>query len=181
MRKFFRWSFFLFLLAGLFVSCATRPPLRAAWDKAPQSGPADPVPKDPASGPALPPPLIDQLVRRVRDNDPGLAKYFLQDEEGTITVRAEAEGYEILYDLAKARPASPSLWEIDFSVQEAGGGESRQGTLLWNIPQDDSGILLSLDDDYEDQWRSHFDLLDRYGVKVTFFVMGDFSPFVPRP
>jgi hypothetical protein len=119
------------------------------------------------------------LVRRVKASDPGLAKSFLQDEEGTITVKAETGGYEILYDLAKARPlAGSSRWEVDFSVRQLGGGETRQDTFLWTVPQDDAGILLSLDDNYEDQWRENFDLFDRYGVKLTFFLIGGFSPFV---
>jgi hypothetical protein len=173
-------SFLLFLFAGLLVSCATRPPPLLPWGKASQE---EAVPDGTDSGPSSRPlpPLIDQLVRRVKDNDPGLEKYFLQDQEGTISVKAEAEGFEILYDLANARPAGASRWEVDFSVGQAGGGESWQDTLLWKIPHDESGILLSLDDDYEDQWRGSFDLLDRYGVKITFFVIGGPSPFVPRP
>jgi hypothetical protein len=167
-------SFLLFLLAGLLASCATRPPIRP-WGGTSRG---DVVPEVSS----LPPPLlIDRLVRRVKDNDPGLEKYFLQDEGGTITVKAEADGFEILYDLAKARPAGASRWEVDFSVYQADSGESRQDTLLWNVPRDESGVLLSLDDNYEDQWRSSFDLFDRYGVKLTFFVIGGCSPFLPRP
>jgi hypothetical protein len=172
--RFGKASLFLFLLAGFLVSCATRPVPRAAGgsDNA-ASGLAVPSPPSPSA--------IDRLVRRVKDNDPGLAKYYLQDEQGRIAVKAEAEGCEILYDLSEARPVSPSLWEVGFSVRQEETGEVRRDTLLWNIPRDDSGILLSLDDNYEDQWRSCFDLFDRYGVKLTFFVIGSPSPFVPRP
>jgi hypothetical protein len=155
------------LAAGFFLSCATRPRVRA--------GSGETVP--PESGIPSPPPPAGGLLRRVKNNDPALAKYFLQDEEGTITVKAEAEGFEILYDLAKARPAGASRWEVDFSVCPKEGGETRQDVLLWTIPPDEAGILLSLDDNYETQWRRYFDLFDRYGVKVTFFVIGAFSPF----
>jgi hypothetical protein len=170
-------SFFLILFAGFLVSCATRPVLRSAGGGALQDDaiPGGTVPSTPSPSP------LDELVRRVKNNDPELVKYFVQDEEGTITVKAEAEGCEILYDLSKARPASPSLWEIDFSVCQTELGETRRDTLLWKVPHDDSGILLSLDDSYEDQWRRYFDLFDRYGVRLTFFVIGGFSPFVPRP
>jgi hypothetical protein len=176
MRKSLKASFFLILCAGFSVSCATRPFLRASRIKAVES--ASEAAADPSS---LPPPLIDRLVLRVKNNDPELVKYFAQDEEGTITVRAEAEGCEILYDVSEARSLSPSLWEIGFSVSQAETGEVRRDLLLWSPPRDNSGILLSLDDDYEDQWRQHFDLFDRYGAKLTFFVLGTFSPFVPRP
>jgi peptidoglycan/xylan/chitin deacetylase (PgdA/CDA1 family) len=44
-------------------------------------------------------------------------------------------------------------------------------------PVADAGLLLAFDDDYTEVWEKHFDLLDRYGAKVTFFVQGDYSPF----
>jgi hypothetical protein len=170
------------LFAGFLVSCATvsraaSPLLRGADGGAAQD---DAIPGGAVPSPPSPSPL-DELVRRVKNNDPELVKYFAQDEEGTITVKAEAGDCEILYDLSNARPAAPSLWEIDFSVYQAELGEIRRDTLLWKVPHDDSGILLSLDDSYEDQWRRYFDLFDRYEVKLTFFVIGGFSPFVPRP
>jgi hypothetical protein len=163
----------ILLLAGFFVSCASRPAL-VPWAKAARS-------EAPGETPSLPPLLIEEIVRQVKNNDPALVKYFLQDEERTISVKADAGDFEIFYDLSKARRAGDSRWEIDFSVERIGGGEVRQDTLLWNIPRDEAGILLSLDDNYEAQWRDYFDLFDRYGAKTTFFVMGNFSPFVPRP
>jgi peptidoglycan/xylan/chitin deacetylase (PgdA/CDA1 family) len=50
-------------------------------------------------------------------------------------------------------------------------------TLWWTVPADDAGILLALDDDYQTQWRQYFDLFDRYGAAITFFVIGEVSPF----
>jgi len=37
----------------------------------------------------------------------------------------------------------------------------------------DAGIVLSFDDYYPGPWEQHFDLFDKYGVKVTFFVTGN--------
>jgi hypothetical protein len=178
MRKPLSASFFLILFAGFLAACATRPAFRGGSAVQEEAIPSPPPPSPPVE--AIPSPL-DELVRRVKTDDPELVKYFVQDEEGTITVKAEAGAYEILYDLSGARLVSPSLWEIDFSVYRAEPEEIRRDSLLWKPPHDDSGILLSLDDNYEDQWRRYFDLFDRYGVKLTFFVIGDFSPFVPRP
>jgi peptidoglycan/xylan/chitin deacetylase (PgdA/CDA1 family) len=43
--------------------------------------------------------------------------------------------------------------------------------------KDVSGLLLAFDDDHTAVWEGYFDLLDRYGARVTFFVQGDYSPF----
>ncbi|MDR2376929.1 MAG: polysaccharide deacetylase family protein [Treponema sp.] len=137
----------------------------------------------PVSLPAQPPPPesprpIENFVRRVKDNDPALIRYFTQDEERRISIHAESDGFEVEYDLQNARPSPDgSRWELDFAVRETGSTESLQDTLWWNIDDDDSGILLSLDDDYQDQWLQYFDLFDRYGAKITFFTIGGFSPF----
>ena len=36
-----------------------------------------------------------------------------------------------------------------------------------------SGILLSFDDYFPEQWEEHFDLFDKYNARVTFFVNGN--------
>jgi peptidoglycan/xylan/chitin deacetylase (PgdA/CDA1 family) len=121
---------------------------------------------------------IDLFVRRIKDNDPALIRYFTQDEERRISVRAVSDGFEADYDLQNARPfPDGSRWELDFTVRETGSAETLRDTLWWNIGEDDSGILLSLDDNYQDQWRRYFDLFDRYGAKITFFIIGGFSSF----
>ena len=45
----------------------------------------------------------------------------------------------------------------------------------WNDSEnhDNSGIVLAFDDYFPETWEPYFDLFDRYGAKVTFFVMGD--------
>jgi peptidoglycan/xylan/chitin deacetylase (PgdA/CDA1 family) len=40
-----------------------------------------------------------------------------------------------------------------------------------------AGLLLSFDDNYTEVWESYFELLDRYGARVTFFIQGDYDPF----
>jgi peptidoglycan/xylan/chitin deacetylase (PgdA/CDA1 family) len=46
-----------------------------------------------------------------------------------------------------------------------------------DFTEDVSGLLLAFDDDYAAVWEKYFDLLDRYGARVTFFIQGDYSPF----
>lgn len=43
--------------------------------------------------------------------------------------------------------------------------------------EDIPGLLLAFDDDHGEIWERYFDLLDRYGARVTFFVQGDYSSF----
>jgi len=38
--------------------------------------------------------------------------------------------------------------------------------------RDNPGIVLAFDDYFPDTWEPHFDLFDKYGAKVTFFVTG---------
>jgi peptidoglycan/xylan/chitin deacetylase (PgdA/CDA1 family) len=140
----------------------------------------------PAETPDETPRPIDLFVRRVKNNDPALIRYFTQDEERRISIHAESDGFEVEYDLENARPSPDgSAWELDFAVREAGSAaenaagsaEPLRETLWWNPGDDESGILLSLDDDYQEQWLQYFDLFDRYGAKITFFTIGGFSPF----
>ncbi|MDR2103191.1 MAG: polysaccharide deacetylase family protein, partial [Treponema sp.] len=56
-------------------------------------------------------------------------------------------------------------------------GERRYGYVRWAPKEDAAGVLLSFDDNYEDIWEKNFDLLDRYGARVTFFVLGEPGPF----
>ncbi|MDR2135668.1 MAG: hypothetical protein LBO76_03540, partial [Treponema sp.] len=160
---------------------AETPPTEPAPEEIPPAEPApaetpptEPAPVEPAQVETTRP--IEWFARRVKDNDPALIRYFTQDEKRRISVRAESDGFEAEYDLQNARPSpGGSRWELDFAVRETGSAESLHDTLWWDIAEDDSGVLLSLDDDYQDQWLRYFDLFDRYGAKITFFTIGGFS------
>jgi peptidoglycan/xylan/chitin deacetylase (PgdA/CDA1 family) len=67
------------------------------------------------------------------------------------------------------RPGEP---EREFPLEEAGRHPSIEEP-VGDVP----GLLLAFDDDYEEVWERYFDLLDRYGARVTFFVQGDYVPF----
>lgn len=151
--------------AGALISCASRP---AA------------LPPPPAKG--LPEQVrflrpIEQAAQRVKNNDPALTKFFSQDENMAISVMADWDDFRVIYDLRAPRPSPGGAWEVDFSIQETGSGERLEDTLLWTVSPGDSGVLLSLDDDYLDSWREYFDFFDLYDAKITFFVIGGCSPF----
>jgi hypothetical protein len=159
------FSGLLLACAGILASCASRPP-------APAGSPAVEYLPEPAV--TLRP--IEEFARRVKNDDPALPKYFSQGEDSAISVMADWDPFRVTYDLRNARPAPGGRWEVGFSIQETGGGRL-DDTMLWSISPGDSGALLSLDDDYQTEWREYFDLFDRYGAKITFFVTGGYSAF----
>jgi peptidoglycan/xylan/chitin deacetylase (PgdA/CDA1 family) len=171
----YRLLYGLFLTSA-FMSCAGRPAVPSAV--LPSFSPAAVSPAaegQPELVRVLRP--IEQFARRVKNNDPALAKYFLQDEDSAIQVAADWEAFRVSYDLRNARPLPGGRWEVDFSIREAEGADRLEDSLVWIISPGDSGVLLSLDDDYLDKWREYFDLFDQYGAKITFFVIGGRSSF----
>jgi peptidoglycan/xylan/chitin deacetylase (PgdA/CDA1 family) len=145
---------------GILLSCASRPAVS--------------TPISPAE--ALRP--IERFALRVQNDDPALVKYFSQDDAARITVHADAEGFEVEYDIGNVRPSPDhTQWDLDFSVRERESGALLRDTLRWAVPAGNAGLLLALDDDYQTQWRQYFDLFDRYGAVITFFVIGEVSPF----
>ncbi|MDR2079040.1 MAG: polysaccharide deacetylase family protein, partial [Treponema sp.] len=79
---------------------------------------------------------------------------------------------------ASRPPPSPGDFEFPGSrerepraTEEAGSFPSIEEIVA------DAGVLLAFDDDYADIWERYLDLFDRYEVRVTFFIQGDYSPF----
>jgi peptidoglycan/xylan/chitin deacetylase (PgdA/CDA1 family) len=159
--------FYSLFLALAVMSCASRPAVPPAVPPV-EEGRQEPVR-------ILRP--IEEFARRVKNNDPALVKYFLQEEDSVIQVMADWGAFRAVYDLQHARPLPDGRWEVDFSILEAEGAERLEDSLVWTIFPGDSGVLLSLDDDYLDKWREYFDFFDLYGAKLTFFVIGGYSPF----
>ncbi|AEF85686.1 polysaccharide deacetylase domain protein [Treponema primitia ZAS-2] len=166
------------------LSCASRP--SSVPSGAPESpGSQDVAPEYPAElpGEAEPPPLsMEELIRKIKANDPDLPREYSIDEAGRIVVTGDLPGYGISWDPANARlretgASGKPEFEMDFSVTEKDSGDERTGSFLWEIKEDDSGILLGFDDDYQAVWERYFDLLDRYEARVTFFIQGDYSSF----
>ncbi|MDL2229000.1 polysaccharide deacetylase family protein [Treponema sp. OttesenSCG-928-L16] len=120
---------------------------------------------------------IDRIAAQIAAGFDTIDKYFEKDPYGALTVKSSIDHYEVIYDLMNPLDLGDSRFRVAFSVEDLTSRAIRNGTLLWK-PQDDlSGILLSLDDDYFEVWKSYFDFFDRFGVRITFFVNGGFADF----
>jgi peptidoglycan/xylan/chitin deacetylase (PgdA/CDA1 family) len=123
---------------------------------------------------------MERVTRNIQGRFKTMDNYFILGEASEIIVKArlreDGEDYEITYDLQNAA-AEGSALRVDFSAEEIRSGSVRRDTLLWTLEEDGAGILLSMDDDYQDVWEQYFDLFDRYQAKLTFFVTGEYGPF----
>ncbi|MDR1399332.1 MAG: polysaccharide deacetylase family protein [Treponema sp.] len=154
----------------VFASCASN---RSVIRAEPESVPSAPVEE---------PSPMDLATRRVKQNLPDIHKYFALDEVADIIIMADlteqSEDFHVVYDLVNAVPAADgSRFTVSFSISSKQSGKTRDDTLEWLIQEDKAGLLLSLDDDYQDVWTEYLDLFDQYSAKITFFVQGRLDPF----
>ena len=182
-------AFLLTFLAVFIMSCATRPPIA-------------PIPIPEVTDPELvfktiyrplfllpeeePREPFERALWNIKMNTPLFEKYFKGGADlaagpgiagaGNITVRGRAfidgNEFRLTYDLANAAIAGRNIFYIPFFLEDLTNGLSRHAGLLWSPMDEPSGILLSFDDDHWYAWRQHFDMFDRYGARVTFFIQG---------
>ncbi|MDR2185841.1 MAG: polysaccharide deacetylase family protein [Treponema sp.] len=126
---------------------------------------------------------MGRIILKVQKNFKTIDNYFILGEASEIIVKARLregeEDYEITYDLHNA-VSEGSVFKVDFLIEDIQSGSARRDVLLWTIEEDEAGILLSMDDDYQDVWEQYFDLFDRYQAKLTFFVTGRYGPFCSK-
>ncbi|MDR2630450.1 MAG: polysaccharide deacetylase family protein [Spirochaetaceae bacterium] len=161
------------------VSCTTRGP--------PAAVPVIPGPPEKPRPPAVfpqsvilePEPIIpiDEAVKKVKANSPDIIKSYTADSEEDIRVVGELNRFRVVYDLRNAAPQGGGGFLVAFSVEDPARNERREDSFLWMAEKDNAGILLSLDDDYQDHWERYFDLFEQYGAKITFFIQGEMGPF----
>jgi peptidoglycan/xylan/chitin deacetylase (PgdA/CDA1 family) len=166
-------AFLLFLT----VSCAT-PPAAVPFKEAPGVPPALP-PEEPVERQSeRQPEGIDAITWMVK-NKPHEMRNYLQLDESLMIVKALVGGFEVSYDIRNSIPlaGAGTRYVVGFSVLEKKTGALRTDELIWTLEDDDSGLLLSLDDNYEENWEARFDLFETYGARLTFFVCGGPSPF----
>ncbi|MDR2434154.1 MAG: polysaccharide deacetylase family protein [Treponema sp.] len=159
------------------LSCASRPPPV-------QTEAVPPVVDVPP--PDKPGEAFKQALLHVKNNSPLVKKSFQLNEgsaaaaveknmpEIVVTGECQVDGYDfsVVYDLASAAKTGDNSFRIPFFLEESGGGFSRNDELFWSSVEDETGLLLSLDDDYQESWWRHFDLFEQYGARITFFVQG---------
>jgi len=136
------------------------------------------------------PSLFDLALFLVRQNPPELIKYFFLDENREIVVMAElfnlaisneneeseSEVFEVIYHIAHFQATEAEGFAggffVPYTITSISTGEQRQDVFLWQPVRDASGVLLSFDDDYFDNWEAYFDLFEYHNARVTFFVQG---------
>jgi peptidoglycan/xylan/chitin deacetylase (PgdA/CDA1 family) len=162
------------------VSCATRgPPVTVPVIPTPREEiPVSAVTPEPGPEPEPEPELrIDDAVRKVKANSPEIIKSFTVDSGEDVTVSGEISRFRVVYDLRNAVFQDDRRALVAFSVEDPLENERREDTFLWAAEEDNAGILLSMDDNYQDRWKTYFDLFDHYEAKLTFFVQGELDPF----
>ena len=177
----------LIFLAVFVMSCATRPPVVPPVPEVPPELvirtiyrplflPAEEEPEE----------LFERALWNIKMNTPLFEKYFKDGadvvagrgiagaENIIVRGRAQIDGSEfrVTYDLANAVIAGRNIFYIPFFLEDLTNGVSRRDGLLWSSMDEQSGILLSFDDDHWHTWRQHFDMFEQYGARVTFFVQG---------
>ena len=170
---------FLTLLIGavLVASCASRPqPVTEREKEREQESPS----KTHSPPPAALPSRLESLAERVK-NGQGIDKYFTLDADGQIAVMANVqsddEHYTIHYNLADAEVLADSAYSVRFLISGIDSDTSIEDTLVWKPGPGNSGILLSMDDAFMENWERYFDLFDAYGARLTFFIQGGYTPF----
>jgi hypothetical protein len=131
--------------------------------------------------PPVPPETVSEIggfILKIKSNSPEIKKYVLLDDDSRIILKGGSGGFEAVYDIEKAITLDDGRLAVPFSVEGEPGGVRH--TLLWTPAEDDAGLLLSFDDDYHSDWEENFDLFDRYGARITFFLTGEFTPFCIR-
>jgi peptidoglycan/xylan/chitin deacetylase (PgdA/CDA1 family) len=76
-----------------------------------------------------------------------------------------------------SRPFPAPVAVVEEPPREGLPGEETESGPPAAFPEKSAGLLLSFDDNFTETWEKYFDLLDRYGARVTFFITGEYDPF----
>jgi peptidoglycan/xylan/chitin deacetylase (PgdA/CDA1 family) len=132
---------------------------------------------------------MELLVQRVKQNGKDIQKYFVL-EEGQIIVKADLQNeegdYVVIYDLEGAEALTGSAFRVPFLLYKNYENEDElepviEDALVWRPGPGSSGLLLAMDDDYMETWEQYFDLFDKYGARLTFFIQGAYDPLIIGP
>jgi peptidoglycan/xylan/chitin deacetylase (PgdA/CDA1 family) len=156
------------LLALLPLSCASRAvPLAGVYPEGAETPGPHGFPEEPADP-------FERALWHIKMDSPLVSKYVQLDSGAIAAVKGEYRLGEytvpVVYDLAGAGQKSGGF-QITFSAEDS-AGVMRNGELFWAPGADETGLLLSLDDDHWQTWRRYFDLFESFGARITFFVQG---------
>jgi len=167
------------LFCALLLSCGSTPP--AKTEDLSRDGTAAPGGTAKQSTPDskdkhLTAKKIEQIAKEVQKNK-NIKKELAADNG--YYIYANVQGYKVIYDLKHAVKSGNGEYTVPFSIEGIEGIEGNEGLhpareliLKWKPGNDNTGILLSFDDDYFESWQKAFPLFDKYGAHITFFVKG---------
>ncbi|MDR0707548.1 MAG: polysaccharide deacetylase family protein [Treponema sp.] len=125
--------------------------------------------------------LLEEALIMVKNN--AVQKRWIARKDD-ITVYADFSiggvEFTVVYDILHASLQEDGHFQTPFLIKVIAAGETLTSSLDWHIQYDDSGALLSFDDDYIEAWEDAFDLFDRYDARVTFFVQSKPLNFAKR-
>jgi len=189
-----RIGYICVIILASFSSCTSRPPVVESvppQTERPAEAPAESKTESITETITLS--TIDSAIQRIKRNSPDIKKYFVLDDNGNITVKAEfseiprnqeesdlleSDLFEVVYDMNFSGEVTENFgYTVSFTLKTNKTDTVINDSFLWKPQKDTSGILLTFDDDYKETWKNNFDLLDSYNAKVTFFVQGEYSSF----
>jgi len=114
--------------------------------------------------------IPSEPFKSVHDN----AKYIESVKEATVASEVLFDGkqYKVTYYLADVVLIREQSYQIPFLLENLTDNISISDEFIWHPADNDSGVLLSFDDFFLNSWMHYFDMFEKYGAKVTFFVQG---------
>jgi peptidoglycan/xylan/chitin deacetylase (PgdA/CDA1 family) len=177
----YAYASFLILLAILQVACASRAVSRAA-EAVPQPLPvvlpelSDREPEEPFERALWNIKMNTLLFKKYFEGGADIASGYRFADAKSIAVKGEARiggnEFRVSYYLINAVQISKEYFLIPFYMEDITNGVFCFDELFWSPAENEAGILLSFDDDYQHAWHQYFAMFDRYDAKVTFFVQG---------
>jgi peptidoglycan/xylan/chitin deacetylase (PgdA/CDA1 family) len=134
--------------------------------------------------PEYEPSPLEIVINKIKQNSQEIDKYFLFSKTGELVVKADIEEkektgktsyFQVQYDIKNIKKESSGEYLIAFTLTNTVTKEIYEDKFLWEPQKDNSGILLSFDDHYINNWESYFNFFDRYNAKATFFVTGTYN------
>ncbi|MDR2793982.1 MAG: polysaccharide deacetylase family protein [Treponema sp.] len=116
---------------------------------------------------------LAKALRMVKNNEVQ-KRWSAQEDDITVYADFSIEGraFTVAYDMLHASFQGDRHFRVPFLLEALTTGESLADSFDWYMQDDEAGLLLSFDDDYMEAWERTFDLFDRYGARITFFVQG---------